>query len=437
MLVNIHHDSPAEHRRLLVLGVVLLTLMATLVALSTAVFLKVFEDRTTLVLQAEAAGLQLPKNGDVRRHGVLVGRIASIDQDGKQAVITLALQPDAATTIDRGVRAEIIPTTLFGQKFVSLVDPDKPSGRMISDGDVVPSERVDTNVELNRILADLFPLLRSVDPADLNTTLHALATALQGRGAQIGELVDDLEGYVSRFNERLPTLREDLVLLAEVAQAYELATPDLVRLMRNATVTADTLVDERKQFETFLGDLTGVAGTTTRVLRENGDDMIQLGRLSRPMLRLLDTYSPQYPCLLQGLARYTSRLSEIFQNGRVNQVLEIGAVQRPAYDAGDRPEWGEVGHGPWCLGLPSPQVPIPPISLRNGTDQDEMNLPPSQFQRDGSFANPTSGHAGTPEEQRLVNALMSGQSGRPAQSYGSMGALLLGPQLRGTEVSAR
>lgn len=437
MLVNIHHDSPAEHRRLLVLGLVLLTVMATLVGLSVAVYLKVFEDRTTLVLRADAAGLQLARNGDVRRHGVLVGRIAGIAQDGKQAVITLALQPEAARTIDRGVRAEIIPTTLFGQKFVSLLDPDRPTGKPVRDGQVVPSKRVDTNVELNRILAELFPLLRSVDPADLNTTLHALASALQGRGAQIGELVDDLDGYVSRFNERLPTLREDLVLLADVAQAYELATPDLVRLMRNATVTAQTLVEQRQQLDTFLGDLTGVAATTTRVLRDNGDDMIQLGRLSRPMLRLLDTYSPQYPCLFKGLAKYSSSLSEIFENGRVNQVLEIGAVQRPAYDADDRPEWGEVGHGPWCLGLPSPQVPIPPVPLRDGTDQDEMNLPPSQFQRDEAFANPTSGHAGTPDEQRMVNALMSGQSGRPPASYGSLGALLLGPQLRGTAVSAR
>lgn len=291
-----------------------------------------------------------------------------------------------------------------------------------------------TNVELNRILADLFPLLRSVDPAALNTTLHALATALQGRGEQIGTLVDDLEGYVSRFNRRLPTLREDLVLLAEVAGAYEHATPDLVRLMRNATVTARTLTEQRRQLDTFLGDLTGMAGTTSRVLEDNGAAMIQLGRLTRPMLRLLDTYSPEYPCLLRGLADYTDDLSAIFAGGRVRQILELGAVQRPAYDEADKPEWGEVGHGPWCVGLPRPQVPIGPIPLRDGTDQDSMNLPPSQFQR-SSFLNPTSGYAGTPGEQRMVNALMSGSTGKPADSYGSMGALLLGPQLRGTEVS--
>lgn len=355
MLVNITHDTPREHARLLLFGVVFMTVVALLLALSVAIYNKAFESVTTLVLQADRAGLQLAKNGDVRRHGVLVGRVKEIAQDGEQAVITLALDPAAAAQMDRGVRAEIIPTTLFGQKFIALVDPRKPTGETVRDGDVVPADRVETNVELNRILADLFPLLRSIDPASLNSTLNALATALQGRGEQIGELVEDLDGYVTRFNRRLPTLREDLVLLAEVASAYELATPDLVRLMRNATVTARTLVEQEQQLDTFLGDLTGMADSTSRVLRDNGEDIIRLGQLSRPMLRLLDTYSPQYPCLFKGLANYTDSLSEIFEDGMVSQTLELDAVQRPAYDADDRPEWGRSATVPGAWACPTPR----------------------------------------------------------------------------------
>ena len=47
---------------------------------------------------------------------------------------------------------------------------------------MIPSDRVDTNVELSQILADLFPLLRAVRPADLNATLNALATRSGGTG---------------------------------------------------------------------------------------------------------------------------------------------------------------------------------------------------------------------------------------------------------------
>ena len=433
MLVNIHHDSPREHVRLFVFGVVFLTAMALLVGLSIAIYAKVFEPATMVTLKADRAGLQLPVHGDVRRHGVLVGAVRAVEQDGEEASITVALRPEATDAIDAGVRARIIPTTLFGQKYIDLVDPERPAGRPIAEGDVIPSSRVTTNVELNAVLADLFPLLRSVNPADLNTTLYALATALQGRGGQIGELVDDLDGYVGRFNERLPTFRDNLVLLARVAKDYELATPELVRLMRNATVSARTLADKEKELETFLGDLTGTAGIATRILRDNGEGMIRLGNLTVPIVRLLDTYSPEYPCLLRGLDRYTASLSEIFKTGKVAQIMELDATQRPVYGAKDRPVYGEVGHGPWCLGLPSPQVPLPPVPLDDGTDSETLGGPAQH----GFTFNPSSGYAGTPAEQRMVNTLMMGTSGGSAASYGSMGSLLLGPQLRGSEVSVR
>ncbi len=456
MLINIHHDSKAEHARLFVLGIVFMAVLVTLVGLCIAIYNKKFETVEMVTIKAERAGLQLAVHGDVRAHGVLVGQIREINQDGTQAEIKVALQPEAARQIDKNVGVQIIPTTLFGQKFIALTDPTEPAGRAISDGDLIPADRVETNVELSRILANLFPMLRSVDPAALNTTLYSLATALNGRGDDIGDMMESLDGYLTRFNPKLPALRRDLKLLAQVAESYDGAAEDLVRLMRNATVTAETISSKEKALGTFLDDLTGVAATSTRVLGENEQGMIRLGELSRPLLRLLDTYSPQYPCLLRGLDRYTSRLSEIFQNRRVSQILELGAVQRPTYDENDKPEYGEVGHGPWCLGLPNPQVPIGPQPLNDGSDQDELDGPPlippmkqsqKSVQGDRSAApgerrraghvNPTSGYAGTPEEQQLVNTLMSAQTGRPASSYGSLGSLLLGPQLRGTEVSTR
>ena len=69
---------------------------------------------------------------------------------------------------------------------------------MLEDGNVIPPERVHTTVELGRVLAGLFPLLRTVRPADLSATLAALATALNGRGEQIGETLEKLDAYLDR-----------------------------------------------------------------------------------------------------------------------------------------------------------------------------------------------------------------------------------------------
>ena len=371
MLVNIAHDTKAEHRRLVYAGIGFMTAVAVLIAFSIAIYQKVFTPVTTVTVKADRAGLQLPKFGDVRIHGVLVGQVRSVHEDGKQAVIELGLKPSAARNIPDNVSVEIRPTTLFGQKYVSLVDPADASSRPLHDGSVIPASRVTTNVELQQVLATLFPLLRSIRPGDLNSTLYALATALQGRGQELGQTVDRLDSYLSAMNEQLPTLRKDLDLLADVSNTYSLAAPDLVNFLRNATTTAQTVTQKQQQLSGFLTSMTKLSRVSTRVLSTNEQGIVREGQLAAPLMKLLDTYSPEYTCLLQGADRYTDRLAQIFAGGRVRQTMSFDAVQRRAYTEADRPEYGEIGHGPWCLGLPNPQVPIGFGPLRNGTPLDE------------------------------------------------------------------
>jgi phospholipid/cholesterol/gamma-HCH transport system substrate-binding protein len=286
-------------------------------------------------------------------------------------VIKLGLAPSAARNIPDNVSVEIRPTTLFGQKYVSFVDPTDPSGTPLHDGSVIPASRVTTNVELQHVLATLFPLLRSIRPADLNSTLYALATALQGRGEKLGETVDRLDSYLTAMNVQLPTLRKDLQLLADVSTTYGDSAPDLVNLLRNATTTARTVAQKQQELSGFLSSMTKLSTVSTRVLTTNEQGIIREGQLAAPLMKLLDTYSPEYTCLLQGADRYTGRLAQIFAGGRVRQTMSFDAVQRRAYTEADRPEYGEIGHGPWCLGLPNPKVPTGFLPLKNGTPLDE------------------------------------------------------------------
>ena len=443
MLVNVYHGSRSEHARLLVFGLVFLTSIAMLIGLSIAIYGKVFQSVDMITIKADRAGLQLAQFGDVRVHGVLVGQVREVTQDGKEASIRVALNPASAKRIPENVSVQILPTTLFGQKYLALQDPKNPSSKSLSDGDVIPSSRVETNVELAQILANLFPLLRAVRPADLNATLNALATALQGRGEQLGETLDRLDTYLTGLRPHLGTFRKDLVALADVAQTYNIAAPDLLRLLRNFTVTSRTIVQKQAQLGSFFDDVAGVSSTATRVLDDNEAGLIRFGQLSRPMLKLLDTYSPEYPCLLKGLDRYTDTLSQIFRNDRIYQRLETGATQKSPYDKNDKPVYGEKGHGPWCLGLPYPKVPIGPGPLKDGSDNDSN---PSKSQLPGTSSpdpaqqllgqfNPTSGYAGTPGEQRVVEAYLATRTGRPVDSFSSVSSLLYGPLMRGQVVS--
>lgn len=373
MLANIYNDSPSEHRRLQLAGVAFLASMALLIGLSIAVYDKKFTPKTTVTVMADHAGLQLAKFGDVRLHGALVGHVEEVASNGQKAKITLALRPDAARTIPRDVGAQILPTTLFGQNYIELVPPaGETNAAFLRDGSVIPSSRVTTNVELQSILANLYPLLRSIHPADLNATLYALSHALEGKGKELGDTLAGLDDYLHQINVELPNLRTDLKLLSQVSKTYELAAPDLIRLLRNATVTARTVTQKQGDIDGALSSLTGLATATRVTLAENEKKLINQVRGGKPLLALLDTYSPELPCVITGLDHQIPNAKNVFNGGIIHQTLELGAPQRTGYTAADAPEYGEVGHGPWCLGLPDNyQVPAPFQPLKDGTDKDE------------------------------------------------------------------
>lgn len=431
MLVNIHHDSAKEHNRLLVAGLGFMLTLALLVWLSIAIYNKEFDRVTMVTVKADRAGLQLAKFGDVRIHGALVGQVRKVTQDGEGAEIQIALDPDAAKEIPANITVEILPTTLFGQKYIAFNRPADPASDSIEDGDVIPADRVDTNVELSQILADLFPLLRAVQPADLNATLNALSTALQGRGEQIGQTMDDLGAYLDVIDNHLPTLRQDLIALADVADTYDLAAPDLLNTLANVTVTSRTITEKAEDLDVFFADLAGLAKTSTRILRANEQNMIEVGRVTEPVLALLHTYSPELPCLLEGAAAYAPILSKTFEGNVVKQYMELGNAQFRHFDESDVMEYGEVGHGPWCLGLPKFKVPGDRIPLDNGSDIDE-NPPSSILPNFGVLPDIdlTSGFAGSEGDQEVVNALLATRSGKQPEEYGALGSLLYGPVVR-------
>lgn len=414
---------------MLLAGVAFLTTIALLIGLSIAVYQKAFADVTMVTVKADRAGLQLAKFGDVRVNGALVGAVRTVSQDGEEASIEVALSPAAAEEIPDNVRVQILPTTLFGQKYLAFVDPESPSSGSLEEGDVIPSDRVETNVELNRILSNLFPLLRAVRPADLNATLNALATALNGRGEQLGETIEKLDSYLGAIDDHLPTLRKDLILLADVADTYAAAAPDLIGVLRNATTTSRTILQKRQQLDVFFGDLAGLADTSTRILSDNETNLIRVGEVTEPILQVLATYSPEYPCLMKGLARYRPRLASVFQGNMIRQFFVFNTPQYREYDRRDTPVYGEVGHGPWCLGLPNPPVPAPPQPLDDGTSLDD-NPPTSTAPVAPTSAGAGTGFAGTPGDQAIINALLADRSGHSVDTYGSLGPLMYGPVVR-------
>ncbi|MGH8968832.1 MAG: MCE family protein [Actinomycetes bacterium] len=420
-------------------GVVFLVVIALLVGLSVAVYNKTFTDVVRVTLETNRVGNQLAPPADVKLRGMIVGEVRDVASDGDKATVDVALNPGTVGMIPENVTVRLLPKTLFGEKYVDLVIPADPSSERLSEGDVITQDRSSVAIELERVLDNLLPLLRTVQPGELNATLSAFATALEGRGDQIGENLELVDQYFTEINPKLDTIKTDITGMADVSQIYADAAPDLVDMLRNFSVGTQMVTEKAEVYAGFLAGTTGFANTTRELLAENETRIIQLNAVSRPTLELFARYSPQYPCLLRGLAdaNRTQRadgssergwIGGAFANRELHITLEV-VEEQEAYRPGEEPEFTE-NHGPDCRGIPKPPLPAPGPQIDDGTrgSSAQRALP-------GFLVDPSSGRAGTAQEQAVVNGLVAPVMGVPADEVPDLATLLFGPMARGTAVS--
>ena len=161
-------------------GVLFLAVLAGLVALTVLLYQKAFTDVVTVFVEADRVGNQLTKGADVKHRGVIVGEVRGVSSDGGRARLELALDPQEAERIPSDARVQMLPKTLFGEKFVAVVTDDASRAEPLDEGDVIAQDRSETARETSEALDDLLPLLQALKPQQLSTTLNALS----GRAAR-------------------------------------------------------------------------------------------------------------------------------------------------------------------------------------------------------------------------------------------------------------
>src|SRR3954453_13682464 len=226
-------------------GIGLLAAAAAIVALCMLAFEKAFTPFDYVTVHVTRAGLQLLPGSDVKTRGVIVGSVDTITSDGNGATLRLRLNPAKARELPTNVTVRMLPKTLFGEKYVDLVLPARPAATHLAAGTVIAEDQTKSTLEIDQALNDLLPLLRTVPPVALNHTLTSLATALSGRGDELGQTIEQLDGYLRAFNPQLPQLAHDMTALGGVARTYTAAADPLLHMLANLTVTSNTVVDEK------------------------------------------------------------------------------------------------------------------------------------------------------------------------------------------------
>lgn len=255
----------------------------------------------------DAAGQGLLPGSDVKIRGVNVGEVKNIQLVDGRALIRLRINSDTKIPVD--ATATIRPKTLFGEKFVDIdPGPAGSDGPHLADGD----EIVNTlgGFELEQVLADIYPILQSVDATELMTILSELAEAGDGLGETINRSLVNSEKLTTLFADNSDLTRRFLSDLADLSDQLAASADDLLGVADAGNVALPTLNANEEAIVDLL-EQAGRLSNDVADLLENNRDFVSasLGDGSRTVQLLFDRRDDVIPLVI-GLRQYLQVFSE-------------------------------------------------------------------------------------------------------------------------------
>jgi phospholipid/cholesterol/gamma-HCH transport system substrate-binding protein len=282
-------------------GLVLLLVTAGVTALVWIQFRGGFAEPERLTLISSRSGLSMDPGSKVTYNGVEIGRVSSIEAvdvgDEVKAKVILDVDKQFIHLIPQNVDAQIKATTVFGNKYVAFSSPKNPAAERIKAADVIDVSGVTT--EFNTLFETVVSVAEKVDPVKLNQTLTATAQALDGLGERFGQSIENGNTILADVNPLMPRIREDNQRLADLADVYANASPDLFDALENAVTTARTLNDQQGNIDAALMASVGFGNTGGEVFEKSGPYLVRGAADLVPTTQLLDEYSPALFCTIR------------------------------------------------------------------------------------------------------------------------------------------
>lgn len=280
--------------RTVVVGVVVVGLLAA----AAVVFWPSTPDRLVTAHFTRAVGLY--PGSQVRVLGVPVGTVRSVQPEGQQVKVVLAVHGDVKVPAD--AQAAILSPSLVSDRYVQLL-PAWTHGPTLRDGADIPVERTAVPVELDRVTQSLDDLSKALGPQGANAQ-GALARLL-------ATSADNLGGEGDKANEAVHQLS---LALGTVAGSRE----DLFATVKNLQTFTSTLAAADPQVRRLNTDLASVAD---QLAGEKGDLALALKNLAVALREVASFVSDNRSVLKQDVAALTSVTGTVAADR--NQLAEL------------------------------------------------------------------------------------------------------------------
>lgn len=293
-------------------------LLATVASILLALSLTACTSDDTITLYAEFEdAMDLVDLASVRAGDVPIGTVTGIDlTEDETARVTMEVDSDIVLSTD--TEAWLSKTSMLGERFIDL--RPQGGGGQLEDGTLITATRIVTDFE--DLVATGSDVLAGLSAQRLAIAVQAGAEAFGGRGQLLGQVIDDVQVLVARYEGGAGTITrvidELAALTAELAPDAEANAADLALLEQ----TASALDEQDEQLFRTLADLQRLATVGERIMQDNAD--------------LTDANIRRLRILLEEVNNFEGRLGRLLENAvDHNTNVPDGAIREMAQIWGD------------------------------------------------------------------------------------------------------
>ncbi|WP_235435795.1 MCE family protein [Mycobacterium sp. EPa45] len=189
------------------------------------------------------------KSGDsVRFAGIRIGTVRSVSlQQNTDVIVSFDADRDVALT--QGTRLAVRYLNLVGDRYLEIVD-EPGSTRLLPAGSQIPKQRTVPALDLDLLLGGLKPVIRGLNPQDVNALTASLLDIFQDQGASTASLMARVASFSNTLADNGQTvqavierLRDGLSTVAARGDEFSATLDRMQRLVTELTNQKDPIAD--------------------------------------------------------------------------------------------------------------------------------------------------------------------------------------------------
>lgn len=251
---------------------------------------------------------QLKAGDSVRVAGIRVGTVNAVSlQPDNKVLVEFDADDDVALTT--GTRAAVRYLNLVGDRYLELII-GPGSMKLLPPGSRLPVDRTMPSLDLDLLLGGLKPVIRGLNPRDVNALAAALLQVFQGQGQTLQSLLAKTSSFsndVANKNEAVEKLIDNLnsvvQTLAEQGGQFSGAIERLQRLVSDLSQDRDPIGDAIQALDTGTASMADLLSAARPPLAGTVDQLNRLAPLLEQGKGMLDDALQRAPNNFRKLAR--------------------------------------------------------------------------------------------------------------------------------------